>query len=341
MKQLLRISRLTMAQRPSNGEALAGACGVGFIGLGRQAKHVLLPAMRRSSDVRLTAAVAATRLGADYAVAKLGFAIAATDPRAVIEDNETRLVVITSRRDAADLAIRALEAGKHVVCEAPLGSDRDGLASLAAAEAAAPGRLSVIAPRRFAPMLRRAKAALENCGAPLVMSYRVNAAPIATEVLSRRGDGRGPIAGEVAEVVDAMVYLCGALPVEVQAIKVGPHNDAVSSVLRFTDGSTGVMVHSSLGDGAMPREFFEAFSAGCAIQIDNFCKVTIWRDGRRRTLFRLEDRGHAAMAQALVDAAMGRSTRPFSWQEMEAGAEAGFAIFGALDTGSKTTIGAH
>ena len=80
------------------------------------------------------------------------------------------------------------------------------------------------------------------------MLYRVNAGAIPGDSWIQRDEGGGRIVGEVCHFVDALTYLCGALPVEAQAVAARDHADAVSAILRFADGSIGTIVYSSLGD---------------------------------------------------------------------------------------------
>ena len=76
-----------------------------------------------------------------------------------------------------------LAAGKHVFCEKPLAMDWAELASVVSAAKRASGVLTVGFNRRFAPLLVKAKAALEPRSGPLVMLYRVNAGVIPGEQL--------------------------------------------------------------------------------------------------------------------------------------------------------------
>ena len=75
----------------------AGARGTGFIGFGNYAKAVLLPALKKAGNERLTTVVTSTGLSAHDAAERQGFAHAATDPQAVLGDRRDRLRV---HRDA-------------------------------------------------------------------------------------------------------------------------------------------------------------------------------------------------------------------------------------------------
>ncbi|MFD9246314.1 Gfo/Idh/MocA family protein, partial [Streptomyces sp. NPDC059556] len=71
-----------------------------------------------------------------------GWAAAETDWRALIARDDVQLVDVCTPGDShAEIAVAALEAGKHVLCEKPLAH------SCAAAEHLAPGRVAAGPPR--------------------------------------------------------------------------------------------------------------------------------------------------------------------------------------------------
>ena len=82
----------------------------------------------------------------------------------------------------------------------------------------AQGLLTVGFNRRFAPAAWQAKTPLAPRSGPLVMLYRVNAGAIPADSWIQRDEGGGRIVGEVCHFVDTLTYLCGGLPVEVQAV---------------------------------------------------------------------------------------------------------------------------
>ena len=108
--------------------------------MGNYARSGLLPKVKGADGVALTAVVTKTGLSANHSAEKFGFALAATDAGAALDDAATDAVFIATRHDThASLAARALNAGKHVFCEKPLALDRDSLdAAMAAARAGRP-----------------------------------------------------------------------------------------------------------------------------------------------------------------------------------------------------------
>src|SRR5579871_550267 len=242
--------------------------GVAFIGLGNYAKGVLLPAFRKTGGVKLTTVVTATGFSAGHAGEKYDFAAVATDAAAALVDHATDIVVIATRHDThAEIAVQALRAGKQVFCEKPLAIDAVGLEAVLSAAADASGMLTVGFNRRFAPLLVKARQALQPRSGPIVMLYRVNAGAIPSDSWIRRPEGGGRIIGEVCHFVDALTFLAGSLPVEIQAVSARGCDDAVSILARFADGSTGTIVYSSLGDAGVSKESLEVFANGRVVQL--------------------------------------------------------------------------
>lgn len=90
---------------------------------------------------QLTAVAGRNADGVRAAAAKLGWESAETDWRRLIERDDIDLVDICTPGDThAEIAIAALEAGKHVLCEKPLANSVDEAERMAAAAEAAAKR---------------------------------------------------------------------------------------------------------------------------------------------------------------------------------------------------------
>lgn len=308
--------------------------GVAFIGFGNYAKGVLLPAVKKVPGLKLTTVVTSTGISAGHAGETHGFGVVATDPAAAFADPATATVFIATRHDShAQLTAAALDAGKHVFCEKPLAMDDAGLAQVLAAAEATTAILTVGFNRRFAPLLVKAKAALAPRSGPLVMLYRVNAGTIPGDSWIQRDEGGGRVIGEICHFVDALTFLCGCLPTEVQAITARGHDDAVSILLRFADGSTGTIVYSSLGDAAVAKEYVEVFAAGRVVQLDDFTRLTVTQAGKSSTTKATQDKGQAALAAAFLASVRNAGPPPIPLAELAAVTEATFAIEDALRLG--------
>lgn len=93
---------------------------IGLIGAGRVARKRIAPAIHAAHNASLSAAASRDLPRA----AALGAVRSYDSYRALIEDAEVDAVCITTHNGRhAELAIAAMEAGKHVLCEKPLGLD--------------------------------------------------------------------------------------------------------------------------------------------------------------------------------------------------------------------------
>jgi predicted dehydrogenase/threonine dehydrogenase-like Zn-dependent dehydrogenase len=307
---------------------------VAFIGLGNYAKGVLLPAVRNVNGVTLAAVVTSTGISAGHAGEKHGFATIATDPAAVLADADIDTVFVATRHDThARLAADALRAGKHVFCEKPLALDPEGLSDVVAAAEGAPGILTVGYNRRFAPLMVKAKAALDPRSGPLVMLYRINAGTVPTDSWLQQDEGGGRIIGEVCHFVDALTFLAGSLPVEAQAITARDHADAVSMLISFADGSTGTIVYSSLGDPSVAKEYIELFAQDRVVQLEDFRRLAATVRGKTTVTKSGQDKGQNGLISAFLAAANGRQSAPIGLADMVAVTETMLAIEESLRVG--------
>jgi len=129
-----------------------GVAGTGFIG--RVHAHAV-----RSAGARLVAVAASTPESARRAAGELGADRAETDAAALAVAPDVDVVHICTPNDLHEpLAVAALEAGKHVVCEKPLALDAEGAARIQAAATAAGRVLAVPYVYRFHPTVRHARA---------------------------------------------------------------------------------------------------------------------------------------------------------------------------------------
>jgi len=121
--------------------------GIGMVGyafMGRahsQAWHAVARAFDVPLRPRLAAICGRDKTAAAAAADRLGWAAVETDWRALIERDDVHLIDISAPGDThAAIAIAALRAGKHVLCEKPLANTlAEAEAMAAAADAAYPG----------------------------------------------------------------------------------------------------------------------------------------------------------------------------------------------------------
>ena len=153
----------------------------------------------------------------------------------------------------AELAIKALQAGKHVVVEKPMAITADSLAALLQAEQNSAGRLCPISQLRSMPDIQKAKELIENGALGKIvmadLSMKYYRAPSYYEEKKWRGtwamDGGGALMNQGIHGLDLMRYLCG----EVESVSACAgalyHSieteDTLAASFSFAHGGFGVL----------------------------------------------------------------------------------------------------
>ncbi|WP_405652020.1 Gfo/Idh/MocA family protein [Streptomyces sp. NBC_00019] len=192
----------------------------------------------------------AVRAAAD----KHGWAATETDWRALIVRDDVQLVDICTPGDShAEIAIAALEAGKHVLCEKPLANSvAEAEAMTVAAEAArSRGQLAMVGFNyRRVPALAFARrliadgrlGTLRHVRVSYLQDWLVDPDFPLTWRLQREHAGSGALGDLGAHIVDLAQYLVGELLVGVSAqmetfVKERPRLDGASSGLSASGGA--------------------------------------------------------------------------------------------------------
>jgi predicted dehydrogenase len=303
--------------------AAPAGCTVGVIGAGNFAVRTLLPALR-GAGVRLHTIASGGGTNGAIAAEKFGFERTTTDVRVVLDDADIDTVFILTRHDShAKLAVRALDAGKHVFVEKPLALREEELDLLEAA-AARTGRLLMVGfNRRFAPLAREAAALLQGRAGPVSIVATVNAGAIPREHWTQNpAVGGGRIVGEACHFLDLARYLARSPIVDVQVVAARdgagrPIDDIAHLSVRFADGSTAVVHYVASGARAFPKERIECFFDGKTIAIEN------WRRLRRYGVkgpwwerSRKMDKGHDAEVEAWTSAVRAGGPEPIPLEEL-------------------------
>jgi polar amino acid transport system substrate-binding protein len=324
----------------------AGRLGVAFVGAGNYALAMLLPHLKRP-DVELRCLVGASGAKTRATADKLGFASCASELDAALGDPAVDAVFVATRHALhADMAARALAAGKHVFVEKPLVVAEPELETVRAAHAAAGGRAALMVGlnRRFAPLVGELRDAFAGRG-PLQLLYRVNSGPIpATSWTHQPAEGGGMLVGEMCHFLDLMQYLAGAPPVSVfaRSLQTGSagvkDSDNVSIVVEFGGGSVGTLVYNTVGDKAAPKELLEVYGGGAVAVLDDFRSLALTQGGRTRKRSGGQDKGQARQVAATVEAFRAGGPAPIPFAELDAGMRMVFAARRSLATGELAAL---
>ena len=324
-----------------------GEVRLGFAGAGAFASSVLVPAFARLKQVRLKTIVSARGISARHLGLRFGFSDATSAFEDLCGDPALDAVVISTRHNLhASQAIAALEAGKHVFVEKPMGIAREEIEAVRKAALRSRRILLVGFNRRFAPLSRQLAQFFEDRKTPLAMTYRVNAGQVPAESWIRDpAVGGGRIVGEVCHFVDLLSFLAGAPPVRVQAVgAVGTGGapglgEQLIATLTFADGSAGAIVYSGDGDPAFPKERLEVLGAGRLAVLDDFRTLEMSVRGKRSTTRSMgQDKGHRGEAEAFVRAVAEGGASPIALESLCATSLATFAIEEAMRSGEGIAV---
>lgn len=321
---------ITVAQSPTRQKDVA----LGVIGTGGFAKSVLLPRIKKRSDITRSVAASRSGLSARHAAEKYQFNTASTDYEEVIKSDEVDAVVVATRHNSHAWLVRdGIAHGKHIFVEKPLAIDEDGLRQVIE-EYHGQAVLQVGFNRRFSSHAAKAKGAIG--GRQALLSYRVNAgeAP-ADSWLHDPEIGGGRIIGEVCHFIDFASFVLDADPLRVSTTRVSQRNthDDVSITLTYDNGSVATILYLAKGNARLPKEYIEIFAEDTAASVDNFQKTTI-HTGPKKSIHKTrgQDKGFDQELDAFFySIRAGESAIPF--ESLVGTTRATFAAVESITTG--------
>ncbi|WBP85466.1 bi-domain-containing oxidoreductase [Kitasatospora cathayae] len=341
------VRRADPSARPVPGRSAGAPVRLAFVGAGNYATSMLLPHLAQRAGVALSTVVTTTALSAANAQRKFGFAHATTDLDAVLGDPAVDAVFVVTRHSShAELTRRALLAGKAVFVEKPLALTEDELAGvLAAVEESGNDRLQVGFNRRFAPLLREAKARFGARTGPASLRYLVNAGRLQHgSWYLQQGTEGSRFAGEGGHFIDTASWLLDADPVSVYAVAPSGNED-LQVVLRYPDGSTATVSYVTTGAPGFPKETLDLVADGRVLKLDDFVRASVYFEstaGRKRwvssRLPKARDKGQSAELAAFVKAVRSGGPMPVPLESLVATTAATLAVRAALAGGAPVTL---
>jgi predicted dehydrogenase/threonine dehydrogenase-like Zn-dependent dehydrogenase len=286
--------------------SFAGQKGVvGIIGAGNFTKMTLLPALKgRANQANLKYIASANGLSGTALAQKHGIAFSTTDYKEMLKDEEVDLVMITTRHNQhARLIIEALNAGKHVFVEKPLAIFEEELEEILKNYRLASHGVTVGFNRRFSPHAQKMKALLGS--APMNIIATVNAGFIPPNSwVHDRAVGGGRILGEACHFIDLITFLAGSRVTSVcmNAMGISPTEttDNASILLRYENGSTGVINYFANGHKSYSKERVEVYSQERTLILDNFRTLEGYGFKGFSKLKTGQDKGHRTQFQELI-----------------------------------------
>ncbi|MBK7741825.1 MAG: bi-domain-containing oxidoreductase [Saprospiraceae bacterium] len=271
-----------------------GSAQIGIIGAGNFTGAMIVPVLKElKADMKYIAS--AKGLSGTTLAKKYGIAHSTSRYQDILEDKDVRAVLITTRHSAhAGQVIEALQHGKDVFVEKPLALNMEELDAVKDAYTSCGKSLTVGFNRRFSPFSIAAKECLGD--GPIQVIATMNAGFIpANSWVQDMESGGGRIIGEACHYIDLISWFTGSKVVKVFMNAMGTHpsasTDNASILLKYEDGSTGVINYFATGNKAYPKERIEIFSQGKNILIDNFRKASFY-GYKRSDMKKTQDKGH-------------------------------------------------
>ena len=270
------------------------------IGSGSFAQRILIPGLRAAGFAIDTVASAG---GLSAAGAAEGLEANPGTVDEALASGAGLVAIATTHSSHAELAVRALHAGKAVFVEKPPCLSFDELEELRTASA---GRvLAVGFNRRHAPLARSMR---DHFTVPRTVLIRVNAGPLPDDHwLNDVDEGGGRLLGEACHFVDLACWLAGELPTAVRGVIQPTRAEELQATQRFlvslgfASGSLATVAYTDEGAAGLPKEYVEVHGGGRSAVLHDFRRLELFNGRSRRELRnRGGDKGHRAQLVHLM-----------------------------------------
>lgn len=276
---------------------------VGIVGAGNFTKMTMLPALKGTGAgfkyIASNGGVTGTALAKKY-----GIANSTTNYQEILQDEEVDLVMITTRHHLhAPMVIESLNAGKNVFVEKPLALNAEELEQIIDAQQKSNKNITVGFNRRFSPHVQKIKQIVGD--APMNVIATMNAGFIPANVwVHDMKVGGGRIIGEACHFIDLITFLTGSKVKAVCMNAMGVHpeenTDNASILLKYENGSTGVINYFANGSKAYSKERLEVYSQERTLVMDNFRKTEGFGIKGFSKLKTALDKGHKNQFELLI-----------------------------------------
>lgn len=310
---------------------------IAIVGAGGFAQGMHLPNLQKLRDSFVVRAIVsrtgsnaravAQRYGADYA---------STDVDAVLGDEQVDLVIIATRHHLhAELALRALRAGKHVFVEKPLALTVDELDGLERFFAEGTGERPLLMTgfnRRFSPGVRAVKQMLSGRSGPMLIDYRMNAGHIPGSHWVHGAEGGGRNVGEACHIYDVFQFLTGSTWTGVSVSCISPKSrhfrsdDNFVASATYADGSVCTLTYTALGAKSFPKERMDVFCDGMVLALDDYKQLHVAGRNGGGWSARGAQKGQLEELQALAGTLQGSAPWPISLEDQLAVTRLSFAV---------------
>jgi len=314
---------------------------LGIIGAGNFTKMTMLPVLKKlNANFKIIASQGG--ISGNSVAKKYNFSSSTTDYKEIFKDSEVDLVMITTRHNKhASMVIEALEANKNVFVEKPLALNESELNEIIATYNKSSTTLTVGFNRRFSPHIIKMKNLLGNSQMNIIATMNAGFIPANVWVHDMQVGG-GRIIGEACHYMDLMIYLTGHKIVSVCMNAMGnnpsENTDNASILLKFENGSTGVINYFSNGSKSYAKERIEVFSQERVLVMDNFITTKGYGFKGFSNLKTRLDKGHKNQFEKLINQLKTGGNALIPFDEIINTTKASFAALESLKENKWITI---
>jgi predicted dehydrogenase len=230
------------------------------------------------------------------------------------------------------MVVEALENKKHVFVEKPLALNADELGNIINVYDGTT-TLTVGFNRRFSPHIQKIKQLVQNSLVNVIATMNAGFIPAESWVHDLNSGG-GRIIGEACHYIDLISFIAGSEVKEVCMNAMGnqpkENTDNASILLKYANGSTGVINYFSNGSKNYSKERVEVYFQEKTLIMDNFKTTTGYGFKNFSSLKTKTDKGHVSQFKLLKERLEngGESLIPFN--ELINATKASFAAIESL-----------
>ncbi len=269
---------------------------IGIIGSGNFTRSMILPVLKKIG-AKIKYISSSGGLSSTILAKKYNIGVATSNLDDLLNDPDVDAIIIATRHNNhANLVIKSLASGKHVFVEKPLALSAKELQLVKNAYEETNKSLTVGFNRRFSPFLERIKKITNNQNHPINVIATINAGYIPKDHwVHDLKIGGGRIIGEACHFIDLISYIAGSdvASVVMNANGVSPNldTDNASIILKYKNGSNGVINYFSNGSSDYSKERIEIFALKKNIIIENFRKLSFY-GFKEKNHKSSQDKGH-------------------------------------------------
>lgn len=303
---------------------------IAVVGAGGFAKGMHLPNLSKLDKLYHIQAIV-TRTGHNAVATAKQFAAsyASSDYKDVLDDPEVDAILLATRHHLhTEMALQALQKGKHVLVEKPLALTTQALDKIAAFyeenDTNAPMLLTGFN-RRFSPIMQQIKQIVTQRSNPMILNYRMNAGYIPLDHWVHGPEGGGRNLGEACHIYDLFTFLTDSkvLTITSHHIKASTshyiNNDNFVATMSFADGSVATLTYTALGSKDYVKEQLEIFVDGKVLVMQDYKHLNIIGAKLKGLQHNTMEKGQKEEIVAFADAILQKGNWPIPlWQQLQA-----------------------